>query len=1268
MVGEQLGPYTILEEVGRGGMAVVYRARQQSMERDVAVKVVLRGIAGDPIAVQRFQREAKLIARLEHPHILPVYDFDGSHQPPYIVMRYLDSGTLKDVMAQGLLPHHEIAYLLRQVCSALDYAHRQGIIHRDIKPSNILIDREGNAFVTDLGIARLTTSEGRSPITETGVTMGTPDYMSPEQAKGVDNVDYRTDIYALGVMLFEMLAGELPYQAESSWQVLVKHMDDPVPSILEVNPTLPPDIDAVLQRALAKDPSLRYESALDMLAALTGALGVPDVVNPARLREAAGTSIIRRRGKKYRGEDSQTTPAEQNKQVTVLYANLSEFTDILDEAVSDPQEIRQQLWTAVDTIITEYGGIVDNRKGDTALVLWGAKSVSEDDPERAVKAALAIREHIGGIAAQVLPNIFDYLPVQMGIHTGTTLLKREETTRNYTASGQTVNTASRLEQTAPGGTILISNETYQYVRGVFLVEGIDIRPRGSKESLQAYLVNGIKPRAFREAFQGVEGINTKTIGRDAELKQLIDAMETASEDEETQVVTLVGDAGIGKTRLLFELAEWEERLSGDFFYFPAQCSARMQNQPFALMREIFTYRFDIQDNDDLAAVQEKFEGGVAGFLGENSQAQAHRLAHLVGYIFMDSPHIQNRDPQQLNVQGLQDAADIFVTVSKIGQGAVGQSSLGLWLQLENIHYADDRSLDFINQFVEDHPDLRVAVICSARPSLYDRRPTWGSGQDFHTRIDLNLLSKRDSRRLVKEILQKLSDIPDALRDLIVDRSEGNPYYMEELVKMLIDERVIFKGDEFWTFYPDRLSKVRVPVTLTGLVQARLDNLLLEERVALQRASVIGRIFWEDSVQALAAADHMSIDVPHFLQVLTESELIDPREDSAFTGQREYVFKSMVMRDVTYESIIKRQQRNYHYEAGNWLAKMGGQNNDYTLQIAEHYEIAGENVKATEYLYRAGEQALRASAYNEALALFERAVSLIQGQVDVDARRLHVTLNNQIGHILEEQGFYSEAESHLLKNLSLARDLADKNPLMDTLTKLGQVVIRQGKPGLVYLEEALALSRELRNKRGEIQSLMWLSAHCVIILSDFEGSTRHLQAALNLSQSIGDQTLTARIYNMIGEDFRVQTKHEEAIVHYQQALPIYQSLNNLYGICLVLTNLGHSYTGLEKLDKAAEYYRDALRIGIQMDTFFGVPLQEIITGFGVLSAKADNVDHALDLLGLILNYADVAEETRQLAEPTLIILREKLGEKAVHAGLARGAQLDWREVVADLLRP
>jgi serine/threonine protein kinase len=228
MIGTRVGIYEIVEEIGRGGMATVFRAYQPSMERFVAVKVIHKSIATDDTAVERFMREARLVAKLEHPHLLPVYDYDGEHEPPYIVMRYLESGTLSDVLERGPLPLVEIAHMMRQIASVLDYAHRQGIIHRDIKPSNIMIDAEGNAFLTDFGIARITETTETHGLTQTGFAVGTPGYMAPEQGLG-DTVDARVDIYALSVMLFQMATGRMPYTSETPMGVILKHLNDPVP-------------------------------------------------------------------------------------------------------------------------------------------------------------------------------------------------------------------------------------------------------------------------------------------------------------------------------------------------------------------------------------------------------------------------------------------------------------------------------------------------------------------------------------------------------------------------------------------------------------------------------------------------------------------------------------------------------------------------------------------------------------------------------------------------------------------------------------------------------------------------------------------------------------------------------------------------------------------------------------------------------------------------------------------------------------------------------
>jgi class 3 adenylate cyclase len=1271
MIAVKLGPYELIEEIGRGGMAAVYRAYQSSMERMVAIKVILTSIARDESTVQRFQREARLIARLEHPHILPVYDFDGGHEPPYIVMRCLDGGTLKEVLEQGSLPPAEAGYLLRQVGSALDYAHRQGIIHRDIKPSNIMIDREGNTFVTDFGIARIAArEEGERQITATGVIVGTPDYMSPEQARGVDDIDHRADIYALGVILFQMLTGRLPFAAPTTMGVLMKHIQETIPSVLALKPDLPPAMDEVISKALAKNPADRYASANELVLALTATLGDAVTTAPAQLQAATGQSIILRQQFAARGQkaeaDSTPIPSEQQKQVTVLYANLAELMEIVEEEVADPLVVRQSLWQQLDGIIADYGGLIDNHTGDTVLALWGVQSVSEDDPERAVRAALAMREEVRAGVKNYSFSLQDDepLPMQIGLHTGVTLLTRTTTPPStsgggVSASGATVNMATRLERAAPAGSIVISAETYNYVRGVFLVEGLaPVRLRGGKEPVELYLVNGVKPRTFRQATPAVEGIETKLIGREAELKLLIEAMETAAEDEETQVVTLVAEAGLGKTRLLYELNEWEDKQEGDFWYFPAYTTPQMVNQPFGLFRELLSYRFEIQDSDSLTVAQDKFERGVAAFMGPNTGEQAHLMAHLLGITFPDSPYLRNKDPQQLNNLGQKYLTDFFIAASQ-SLFFPNAPALGAWLELENIHWADDRSLDFVNHLVENRPNLSLVITCTARPSLFERRPTWGSGQDFHQRLDLRPLSKRDSRKLVKEILQKVDSLPDEVR-------EGNPFYMEELVKMLIEDRVILKGEEKWLVEAERLAQARVPGTLTGLLQARLDSLLPEERVTLQRAAVVGRVFWAEALKALQAADQLALDVDHALAVLARRELISLREETTFEGRPEYIFKSTMLRDVTYDSILKRQQRAYHAAVGYWLVSIvGARAGEYNLLIAEHYEMAGENVLAAEYLHRAGEQAVAIGAFPEAIGLLERGLKLIEGQAQPEVRPLQAGLHYHLGAVYVEQGQYAIGDEHLADSLSLARELGDKKGIIEALGSLGQSASKQGhhEAAKTYLQEALNLAREAGDKAKMAFALMWLGS-TEGYQQEYQQADTYLLEALSLAREAGAQTLAARALNILGENARNQVKYVEAVPYYQEALLIYRALGHQFGIALVTLNLGHVAAASGDAKTAGGHYLASLRICLDIGALsFTV---EGVAGLTGLKAAGGEAERALELLGLVLHHPACDEDVRLAANPVLAHLRASLPPEVVEAGLERGRALDFDSTARALL--
>lgn len=268
--GQMLGPYRIIAQIGQGGMATVYKAYQPSMDRNVAIKVLPGQLAESAEFARRFQQEARIIANLEHPHILPVFDFGESDGVTYFVMRFLEGGTLKDRMKDGPLPWNEIDRLFTQLAEALGYAHDRGIVHRDLKPANALIDSNGNLFLTDFGIAKLL--ESASPrLTQTDAIMGTPAYISPEQAQAL-TVDRRSDIYSLGIILYEMVTGRVPFTADTPLAVILKQISDPLPPPTTIKPGLPASVERVILKALAKNPGDRFSNTAEFIAAWKNAL------------------------------------------------------------------------------------------------------------------------------------------------------------------------------------------------------------------------------------------------------------------------------------------------------------------------------------------------------------------------------------------------------------------------------------------------------------------------------------------------------------------------------------------------------------------------------------------------------------------------------------------------------------------------------------------------------------------------------------------------------------------------------------------------------------------------------------------------------------------------------------------------------------------------------------------------------------------------------------------------------------------------------------
>ena len=391
-----------------------------------------------------------------------------------------------------------------------------------------------------------------------------------------------------------------------------------------------------------------------------------------------------------------------------------------------------------------------------------------------------------------------------------------------------------------------------------------------------------------------------------------------TEEGQWQVVTIVGDAGVGKSRLVSDFAVWLDELDEPVWWFGGRAAPAAATVPFALLHDMFARRFGISGNDGPVEVRRKWEQGLEQALGasDDTVERAHMIALWLGFEIGDTATIAGAaDPQSLSGRA---ATHLGEYLCRLAERAP------VVLLLEDLHWADEATLALIHAAEPVLRDSSVLVVATSRPTLLEQHPHWGEGLDYHTRISLRSLSRRETRRLLDEILKGADRVPEALGDLVVTASEGNPFYVEELVNWFLESGVIRRDETGWRVFDDQLETAVVPPTLRSVLQARLDGLSPAERQALQRASVIGRVFWDDAVRSLAAGDPVPTDdvpIDDVLDQLRGRDLVHQRERSSLDDRREFLFKHALLRDVVYESMLRRHRRQYHELAAEWFADL-----------------------------------------------------------------------------------------------------------------------------------------------------------------------------------------------------------------------------------------------------------------------------------------------------------------------------------------------------------
>lgn len=909
------------------------------------------------------------------------------------------------------------------------------------------------------------------------------------------------------------------------------------------------------------------------------------------------------------------TPQPQRKLVTILFADLSGFTTLSETMdAEDVTDTMNRVWQRLDRLITAHGGYIDKHIGDAIMALWGAQTTQEDDAERAIHAALALQKELAAI--RISNQRADAsLHMRVGINTGVALLGEVGTTGEFTAIGDAVNLAQRLEQATPIGGILISHDTFRHVRGVFNVTPqTPLRVKGKTEIIQTYLVNSAKPRAFRMATRGVEGIETPMVGRASELAALQAAYTRAFRENQnrTQFVTIVGEAGMGKSRLLYEFSKWLEFTPEPFWFFRARATPTMMHLPYALFRDLLADRFEILESDTVTVVWEKLEKGLTQFMNwdQSGLMRVHLIGQLLGFDFSASPYVQalRNSPQHFADRALAYLLEFFAVAGTPTTSSTGSVTHGMVVLVEDIHWADEKSLTLLNHLVQECPHLNLLIICLTRPAFFERYPTWGTGLDTYQQLTLHPLTAEDSQQLVSEILRHVRALPEHLRDLITRHAEGNPFYVEELIKMLIDDGVIRKGEHEWDVETERLADLRVPPTLTGIVQARLDSLPAGERAVLQKASVVGRIFWDAAIANLnddATTMDMRWPVEAALEHLRQRELIFRREDTAFDHTREYIFKHALLRDATYESVLKRVRRVYHLQAAHWLstaAQQSQRESEFLGVIGEHFERAGEIEHGVAYLHRAGEQASLISAFQDAQNFYERALALLalpESAAWPPAAEWRAQLLRRLGEAHWHVGNFKLAKEHLTESVTQARPLANQLIYTEAVLRLGRLLYDEGDTvaAEAHLTTGLAAAQALNATASQAYALNNLG-HLAEGRGDYAQARELYLKSLALRQTLGQPIDLAATLNSLGNVAMSTGLYAEAKEHYQASSQLYQSAGYRYGMAIPLSNLGEVALYEKNFLQAREYFQASLAISKEIGNKYG-----LVFGYGNLGRVA-----------------------------------------------------------------
>ena len=1003
-------------------MGDVYRATDRLSGGPVAIKLLHPALARD---ADRFRREAQLLAELSHPRVVR-YVAHGVTQDgrPYLAMEWLEGLDLADRLAQSGLTMSESVTVGKRAAEALGALHERGIVHRDVKPSNLfLVGGEIlDLKLLDLGIARLTSPT--RPATRSGIMVGTPGYMAPEQARGAKELDGRADVFSLGCVLFECITGRPPFIGDNIVALLTKILLEEAPRVSEHRRDVPPMLDDLVTRMLSKNPGARPADGMAVA---------------RELSQISQISLDQTRRSDIR--EIRAITGGERRLVSVVMSSPS-MAHVEDKAMAMSADTAIASYD-LRSVVAPFGAQFETLADGSLVVAVVGRGSATDQAAHAARCALAIRAHLQD--------------THMVLATGLATV----TERNL--FGGVIDRAAAMllqsrrdgEQLGPDGTEQISvlplpvrlDETTAGLLDVrFEVDG-DERGLGLK---------GLRNHDKDGSSRTLLGKPTPFVGRERELSTLLALFDECVEEPVARAVLVTAPPGIGKSRLLHEFLLKGKEKYGSAEVWLARGDPMSEGSPFSMLAQAIRRACGSADGEPLVVRRQKLRARIGRHLsGEDLARVTEFIGELVGTPFLDEGSVQLRAARQdamLMGDQMRRAWEDWIAAEATAQPIV--------LVLEDLHWGDLPSVKLIDGALRNLQELPVMVIAVARPEVNELFPGLWADRGVQE-IRLGPLVRSASEKLVRQMLGDAASPEDVAR--VVDRSAGNAFYLEELIRAVAEGR-----------------GASLPETILAMVEARLELVDADGRRVLRAASVFGGVFWRGGVLSLLGGGYRSTDADEWLQELVNREIIMPRRRAKFPGEHEYAFRHGLVREAAYAMLTSEDRMLGHKLAGEWLELAG---EGEAVVLAEHFERGGAPERAVEWYGKAAEQALEGNDFDAAMARAESAIAC--GAVGVQMgslRHVQASASDWNGDTQGAERFAVEAMDRLARGGG------------EWFVAAGEVALAARKNG--NFDRVRGVAKQLHLLEGRVEA---------------EKASTSSQTHMNVARLIGTARVTSALY-------------------------------------------------------------------------------------------------------------------------------------------------------------